>query len=135
MALYRDGCEDPSPSFRAKARSAVVEESPSSWPNGSLSRRLRFLDSLRSLGMTPAWPNGSLSGRPRGPQPVIPSEGAKRRSRGIAVVLAEWLSIGTAAIPRLAALARNDTSLAEWLSIGTAAMTPARHSERRREAP
>src|SRR5436190_16017580 len=40
--------------------------------------------------------------------PVIPSEGAKRRSRGIAVVLAERLSVGTPAIPRLAALARND---------------------------
>src|SRR6185436_19054179 len=39
-------------SFRAKARSAVVEESRSSGPNGSLSGRLRFLDSLRSLGMT-----------------------------------------------------------------------------------
>src|SRR6478735_3098367 len=70
---------------------------------------------------------------------VIPSEGAKRRSRGIAIVLAERLSIGTAAIPRLAALARNDTILrpsegakrrsrgiaivlAERLSIGTAAI-------------
>ena len=42
---------------------------------------------------------------------VIPSEGAKRRSRGIAVILAEWLSIGTTAIPRLAALARNDSAL------------------------
>src|SRR4051812_32676354 len=42
--------------------------------------------------------------------PVIPSEGAKRRSRGIAIVLAEWLSSGMAALPRLAALARNDTS-------------------------
>ena len=31
-------------------------------------------------------------------EPVIPSEGAKRRSRGIAVVLAEWLSMGTAAL-------------------------------------
>jgi len=38
-------------SFRAKARSAGVEESPSCWPNGSPSGRLRFLDSLRSLGM------------------------------------------------------------------------------------
>ena len=66
------------PSFRAKARSAAVEESPSSRPNGSLSGRLRFLDSLRSLGMT------------------MPRQGAER------------LSIGTPAIPRLAALARND---------------------------
>ena len=40
------------PSFRAKARSAAVEESPSSRPDDSLSGRLRFLDSLRSLGMT-----------------------------------------------------------------------------------
>src|SRR3954463_524884 len=33
------------------------EGSLSSRPNGSLSRQLRFLDSLRSLGMTPAIPN------------------------------------------------------------------------------
>ena len=39
---------------------------------------------------------------------VIPSEGAKRRSRGIAIVRAERLSVGIPAIPRLAALARND---------------------------
>ena len=67
-ALARnDNC----PSFRAKARSAVVEESPSCWPKGSLSGQLRFLDSLRSLGMTncpespSSWPKGSLSGRLR----------------------------------------------------------------------
>src|SRR5207344_2312976 len=41
---------------------------------------------------------------------VIPSQGAKRRSRGIAVVLAEWACIWTAAIPRLATLARNDSN-------------------------
>ena len=85
------------PSFRAKARSAAVEESPSSWPNGSL------------IG-TAAIPRLAALARNDNLAPVIPSEGAKRRSRGIAVVLAEWLSIGTAAIPRLAALARNDTS-------------------------
>jgi len=38
-----------------KARSAAVEESPSSRPDDSLSGRLRFLDSLRSLGMTLYW--------------------------------------------------------------------------------
>jgi len=48
----RPGAAIRAPSFRAKARRAAVEESPSSGPNGSLSGRLRFLDSLRSLGMT-----------------------------------------------------------------------------------
>jgi TonB family protein len=40
---------------------------------------------------------------------VIPSGAPKARSRGIAVIPVEGPSVGTAAIPRLAALARNDT--------------------------
>jgi hypothetical protein len=52
ISRERGSREDTAPSFRAKARRAVVEESPSSRTNGSLSGRLRFLDSLRSLGMT-----------------------------------------------------------------------------------
>ena len=40
-------------SFRAKAQSAEVEESQSVWIERPLGRDdLRFLDSLRSLGMT-----------------------------------------------------------------------------------
>ena len=49
--------------------------------------------------------------------PVIPSEGAKRRSRGIAVVRVEWLSIGTVAIPRLAAIDRNDPVEARYARV------------------
>ena len=111
---------DQSPSFRAKARSAVVEESPSSRPNGSLSGRLRFLDSLRSLGMT------RRAGRMALGTAAIPRL-ARSLGMTMPLVRAEWLLrdvrfldslrslgmttgplFGTAAIPRLAALARND---------------------------
>src|SRR4051794_36944833 len=41
---------------------------------------------------------------------VIPSGAPEARSRGIETVLGREPSIGTSAIPRLASLARNDTS-------------------------
>src|SRR6185295_15876310 len=77
----------PSVSFRAKARSAAVEESPSSQrviPSEGAKRRSRGIAVVPARHSERRRESAAVEASPSS-QRVIPSEGAKRRSRGIAV--------------------------------------------------